>query len=96
MKRLKLFLLFISVLFSFTLAAQSSTVTKAQKKVEKTKQEQKRKQEKAEIKGRKHHESIQDPKVRKRMKKHRKGDIHVSSYDHKHGFFYRMFHHKKH
>ena len=75
--------------------AQSEKVTKAQKKAEKVKQEQLHKEKKAEIEGRKRHEKIQTAKVRKRMRKHRKGDIHVSSYDNRPGFFKRLFHKKK-
>lgn len=92
MRKLKLFLFIAAMLFSFAADAQSGKVTKAQKKAEKTKVEQKRKQEKSELKARKKHEEIQTKKVRGRMRKHRKGDVHVSSYDRRPGFFKRLFH----
>ena len=75
---------------------QSGKVTKAQRKAEDKKKELLRKEQKAEIKGRKQHEKIQTAQVRKRMRKHRKGDIHVGSYDKKPGFFKRLFHRRRH
>ena len=96
MRKVRWFVFYIGMLFILIADAQSAKTTKAQKKAENTKQEQLRKEEKAEIKGRKRHEQIQTAKVRKRMRKHRKGDVHVNAYDRRPGFFKRLFHHKEH
>jgi len=54
----------------FVLAQESSPqATKAQKKAEAKKQEQLSNEKKAEIEGKKMHQAIQTPEVRKRMKK---------------------------
>ena len=96
MKKLKLIVSTFLILCAIAVSGQSGKVTKAQRKVEDKKKEQLKKQEKAEIKAQKHHKSIQTAKVRKRMRKHRRGDIHVSSYDQRPGFFKRLFHKRKH
>ena len=96
MKKVKWLLFFGSIIFTLFADAQSATTTKAQKKAERTKQEQARRAEKAELKGRKRHAQIQTAKVRKRMRIHRKGDIHVNAYDQRPGFFKRLFHRKEH
>lgn len=96
MKKIRILLCSLGVLFTLFTVAQSDKLTKAQKKAEKTKQAQLHQQEKAALKGRKQHEKIQTAKVRKRMHKHRKGDIHVNSYDRRPGFFKRLFHRKEH
>ena len=96
MKKLKSLFWLILVFCTLLANAQSAKVTKAQIKAEEKKKEQLRNEEKAEIKGIKKHESIQTAKVRKRMRKHRKGDIHVDAYDKKPGFFRRLFHRRRH
>ena len=96
MKKLRILLCAIGVLLTLFATAQSNKVTKAQKKAEKKKTEQLDNQQKSELKARKQHMKNQTPEVRKRMKKHRKGDIHVSSYSKRPGFFKRLFHRKEH
>ena len=56
----------------FALAQDSPKATKAQKKAEVKKEQQKMNEKKAEIEGRKMHQAIQTKEVRKRMKKSKK------------------------
>ena len=56
-------------------------VSKKVKKAEQKKEARVQRTKKAEMKGRKRHEMIQDKSTRKRMKRHRKGPIHVDAYD---------------
>ena len=96
MKKLKQLLTFVLVLLALVVSAQSGKVTKAQRKAEDKKKELLRKEARAEVASRKQHASIQTKEVRKRMRKHRKGNIHVNGYDNRHSFFWRMFHRNKH
>lgn len=90
-RKLKWLLGALAVMITLGGEAQSNKGTKAQRKVEKKKQEQLNKQDRAESKAKKKHLDIQTAKTRKRMRKHRKADIHVSSYSNRSGFFNRIF-----
>ena len=79
MKRL---LILFAVCFSCLAFGQDDGSAKSKiKKAEKKQEQQVRSKKKAELKGRKRHESIQDKKVRKRMKRHKRGPIHVDAYE---------------
>ena len=84
--------LFLLVLASFFSAAQDDGSTKKKiKKAEKVKEAQVKRQKKAEIEGRKRHESIQTKDTKKRMRKHKRGPIHVKPYDKRTFFLKRWF-----
>lgn len=90
MKRLLLIfaLVFIHL---FSIGQDGGKVSRKVKKAEEKKEQQQRNQQKAEMKGRKRHMAIQDKATRKRMKKHRRGPIHVDAYDRKPFFLKRWF-----
>lgn len=94
MKRL---LLFLSILIVPVLVFSQTdgSASKKQKKAEQKKEERVKRGKKAELKGRKRHESIQDKSVRKRMKRHRRGPIHVDAYDRRPFFLKRWFKRKE-
>jgi hypothetical protein len=95
MKRL---LLIFSVLFlHFTSYSQTDApVSKKVKKAEQKKEQQAQKSKKAELKGRKRHEAIQDKATRKRMRRHRRGPVHVDAYDRRPFFIKRWLKRKEH
>jgi Ni/Co efflux regulator RcnB len=94
MKRLLIFLFIIiaQVAFSQSDGSADSKIKKAEKKTE----QRQRNKKKAELKGKKRHESIQDKATRKRMKRHRKGPIHVDAYDRRPFFIKRWLKRKEH
>ena len=81
MKRLLLIFSLICIHFISFSQTADAPVSKKVKKAEQKKEARVRKGKKAELKGRKRHESIQDSATRKRMKRHRRGPIHVDAYD---------------
>jgi hypothetical protein len=93
MKRLLIALsLVLAHLFSI---AQDAPVSKKVRKAEQKQEKQKRNKEKATLQGKKRHAAIQDKATRKRMKKHRKGPIHVDAYDRRPFFIKRWFRKKE-
>jgi Ni/Co efflux regulator RcnB len=104
MKRLLIvFFLLTSSLFAVAQTPESGSapakkehVSRKVKKAEQKKAKQQRNLEKAALKGKKRHENIQDKSVRKRMKRHRKGPIHVDAYDRRPFFLKRWLKRKEH
>jgi Ni/Co efflux regulator RcnB len=95
MKRLLLvFILLFAQLFAF--AQDGGSQTKKQKKAEAKKEELAKNARNSKLKGIKRHESIQDKATRKRMRKHRKGPIHVDAYDRRPFFIKRWLKKKEH
>lgn len=80
MKRI-LLLIFIVVSGVFASAQDDGSAKDKIKKAEKKQEQQVKSKKKAELKGRKRHESIQTKQTKKRMKKHKRGPIHVDAYD---------------
>lgn len=82
MKAILRYLLFLSILASAPAFSQSDgSARQKQKQAEKAKQEQIKKQMKAEEIGRKRHLKLQSKDVKKRWKKNKKKYKHVDSFD---------------
>lgn len=94
---MRIIVLIVFMFFSVMhLTAQTdASASKKVKKAEQKMEQQKRNQQKAEVKGVKRHESIQTKATRKRMKKHRKQRIHVDAYESKPFFMKRWFQKKE-
>jgi Na+-transporting methylmalonyl-CoA/oxaloacetate decarboxylase gamma subunit len=95
MKR-TLFLLLLVLITGLQVMSQSDgSARKKQKDAEKKKQEQIKKQMKAEEKGRKKHYNIQSKDVKKRMRKNKRRYNHVDSFDRRPNFIQRIFPRKR-
>ncbi|MEP7264175.1 MAG: hypothetical protein ABI772_06750 [Bacteroidota bacterium] len=94
MKRL-LLLFTLVIVHLFSMGQDGGKGSKKVKKAEAKKEQQARNQQNAELKGRKRHEAIQDKATRKRMKRHRRGPIHVDAYDRRPFFLKRWFRKKE-
>jgi len=70
--------------------AQEAKATKAQKKVEKKKEQRVERDRKSDLKGKKRHYMLQDKKTRKKMKRHRRR-VNKNYPSDKPGFFRRIF-----
>ncbi len=93
-KLLLVFILLLTQLFSF--AQDGGSPTKKQKKAEAKKEQLAKNAKNSKLKGIKRHEEIQDKATRKRMRKHKKGPIHVDAYDRRPFFIKRWFRKKEH
>lgn len=96
MIRLLRFFLFVFLLpVSMSLAQSDGSANKKQKQAEKAKQEQIKKQMKAEEIGRKRHAKLQSKEVRKRWKKNKRRYKHVDSFDRRPNLWQRIFPRKR-
>jgi hypothetical protein len=91
MKKLKIFLLLLMIPFTVAFAQEDGSAKKKQKKAEKAKQEQIKKQRKAEELGKKRHAKIQSKEVKKRWKKNKRRYKHVDSFDKKTSLWRKIF-----
>jgi Ni/Co efflux regulator RcnB len=76
-------------------AQEKGSSSKAQKKVEKTKELQARKANKSREEGIKRHRKLQSKEVRKKMKRNERRYQHVDSYDRKPNLYRRIFPRKR-
>ncbi|MBK7887407.1 MAG: hypothetical protein IPJ86_08915 [Bacteroidetes bacterium] len=91
--RILLFVLILPV--AFATAQSDGSARKKQKQAEKAKQEQIKKQMKADEIGRKRHLKLQSKDVKKRWKKNKRKYKHVDSFDRRPNFWQRIFPRKR-
>jgi len=88
-------LLFGLLVTCSTLAQSDGSAGKKQRKAEKVKQEQAKRQMKADELGRKRHIKLQSASVKKRWKKNKRRFKHVDAFDRRPGLIQRIFPRKR-
>lgn len=94
-RRIGLILCLLILPLTFLVAQSDGSASKKQKQAEKAKQQQIKKQMKAEEIGRKRHYKLQSKDVKKRWKKNKHRYKHVDSFDRRPNFFQRLFPRKR-